>query len=1164
MKLALILMTGACLQVHAAGFAQRITLSANNMPLEKVFNEIRQQSGYLFLYEDKALQKAHNVNINLIEVTIEEALNQCFKNQPLEYKVVEKTILVKPLPQPPQPIKITGKVYNLKGDPLSGASILVKGKNKGSIADTEGGFVLEADAGATLVISYMGYKTQEININNRTSINIILIEDAAALQEVEFVSTGYQQIPRAKAAGSYELVNNEELNRRVGTDVISRLEGVSTSIFFDKRAQEPTELGIPLNRVTIRGLNTMSMEMDVRSPLIVVDDLPYTGDISNINPNDVDNITLLRDAGSASIYGAKSANGVIVITTKKGSYNQPLKVTFNTNLNIVDKPDLFKFEAMSSSDFIDVEEFLFSKGFYNSLLSDSKYPAVSPVVELLNQKSKLPANDIEGRAAIDDQINALRSLDIRNDFQKYIYQTAVNQQYAINAAGGSQNIKYVFSVGLDRNKNSLVGNSTQRITLRSNNSYRLSKNLEINLGISYANSKNEENSLGHIGNYTYDMSSSFGIYPYAQLADANGNPLAIPHSYSLGYVDTAGTGKLLDWHYRPLDEIKNGNNTMKSTEVTINSGITYRPSNFLSVQAYYQYSQSTITYTNLYSTETYYARNLINLFTQVNGSTVTYVVPKGNILKWSPTDLKSQIGRIQLTYDKKWGMHQISAFAGSEAREDIRTSNGSLLYGLTDNYDVTNVDFVNRYPQYGGRGTTTIPGPGTPSKKDNTFISLYAHAAYTYNNRYTFTASLRRDASNLFGVDINNKWKPLWTVGGTWVISEEPFFKQDWISWLKLRASYGYLGNTNNSISPYTIISFGSNSTYFGQTYANISVPGNPGLSWETMKNINIGIDFNMLDNRVRGSVDVYSKKSDNLILGASTDVTRGVVSVERNSATLSGKGMDISLITANIRKPFEWNTELLFSYVSNLVVDHMVDQQYLRAGNAVSGSGGTIRTLIKGRTPYAIYSFPFAGLDPSTGDPMGYLGDAVSKNYTSLYNQLFDTARLVFHGSAIPVVHGSFNNTFTYKAFSLSFSMDYNFGYYFRKSTIRYQSLYYYNTHPDFSKRWQQAGDEAFTTVPSMIYPATSTYRDDFYSYSSPNVLKGDHIRLQYIRFSYMFNKNLAKKLSLRDIQIYAVANNLGILWRANKEGLDPAYSLSSGSFPAPKSIALGVKFEL
>jgi TonB-dependent starch-binding outer membrane protein SusC len=1174
MKFSAVIILATTFQAAAiGGFAQRVTLNFKDAPLEKVFKEIEKQAKYVFLYNTWQVQNSKPVTIDANDVTIEQALKLCLKDQHLAYTIVDnhlvvirekKSALEKTFEMPTaqqvrafQPINIRGRITDEKNMPIVGANVIEKGTTNGTSTNEKGDFVLNNVAeNGTLIITSVGYQSDEIQINGQTEIATRLKVSITEMGAV-IVNTGYQKLDPGKSTGSYEVVTEKDFHRRVGSDVLSRLQGVTTSLYFDTRKMNPNQTNINRQDINIRGLSTITES--IKAPLIVVNNFPYEGDINNLNPNDIESVTILKDAGAAAIWGPRAGNGVIVITTKQGRYNQPLTIALNSNVNIIPKPDLFYYPQMTTSSFIDVESFLFDKGFFNGALASKRYTAVSPVIEILNKKK----NGIITPEQATAELNSLRNVDVRNNFANHIYQTSLNQQYSLNLSGGGEKFKYFFSGGFDKGRHNLVANGNQRVTLRSDNTFMPTRNLELQLGIGFANSSSSDNSLGDYGglNYRYGAGAR-NLYPYAEFAHANGNALPIMHDYRPGFIDTAGSGKLLNWEFRPLDEINKANNRSRLQDLLFNASAKYQFTNFLSGQINYQYENSKAHRRTLYSAETYYARNLINLFSQINGNKVTYIVPKGGIVNENYSELKSQAIRGQINFNKVFRLkHQVTALVGGEISQDIFETAVHTQYGFNpNNYLSTNVDFVNTYPQYiAAMGNAKIPGGGGFSKLLNRLVNYYGNASYTYDTRYSFSFSAKKSASNLFGVDVNNKWKPLWSMGGAWIVSNESFYKVKTLPYLRIRVTYGYQGNVNNAYTPLTIIQYNGIDPLINQQFAVVKTPADPSLSWETIKQINGGLDFRAFSNRLSGTIEVYKKLSHNLIFASQVDPTTGMGSVVKNSASIVGKGIDISLNSINVNGVFKWATGILFSYVNNKVTDYNRDDVYT-AATITSGSYASIRPF-KDHSPYFIYSLPFAGLDPATGDPLGYKGKEISKDYRGIMRQLYDTAKLIHHGSAIPVYFGFVNNTFEYKGVSLSVGISYKLGYYFRKETIRYYSLYNSSqTHPDFEKRWQKPGDEATTNIPSMIYPLTRTERDDFFAASSVNVLKADNIRLQDIRIAYTIEKVNFKKLPWRSVQFYCYMNNIGMIWRANDQKLDPDYNTGNGVFPPIRTIAFGL----
>jgi TonB-linked SusC/RagA family outer membrane protein len=1042
---------------------------------------------------------------------------------------------------------ISGKVISARDSlPLAGATIRTQASRQSYTTGPDGTFSFAAAKDTVnAVISFVGYQSAERTLKaGNGPLLIVLQPQTMAVKEV-LVSTGYQTLPQERATGSFEKISSELFNRSTGTDVLTRLEGVTAATLFDKRTGAD-----PLSALTIRGTSSIFAST---SPLVVLDNFPYDGDISNINPNDVASVTILKDAAAASIWGVRAGNGVIVITTKKGQFNEPLQVSLSSNITFTAKPDLYYLPQMSTADFISTEQMLFAQGFYDSDLTNTfSRPPVSPVVQLLGQARDGTITS----AAAAAQIASLNHYDVRKDYQKYIYRTGINQQHALSLAGGSAGASYFFSAGYDKNLYNLVNSGYDRVTLKSNTTFRPFRHTEIQAGLQFTGSnKTDENSLSPYGYGESIPAGKSALYPYARLADARGNPLPVAKDYNTAFTDTTGSGKLLDWQYRPLQEARLADNHTRAMDLLAAFGLKYYFSEHLSAEARYQYERSSGDNQQYYSPDSYYTRNLINSFTQLSGSTVTTPVPYGGILDRAENGLEAQDIRTQLNYNTSWKQkHQVSAIAGAEIRQDNTTYTTGRTYGYNPGLlTYSNVDQVTTFPFYQGLGSDgTIPSPAQFGNILNRYVSMYANGSYSYDRRYLVSFSARKDESNLFGVNSNQKGVPLWSAGLGWNLSNEKFYRWDAVPYLKFRFTYGYSGNVDNSLSAYTTIAYVPTNNYTHIPYANIINPPNPELRWEKVGMINIGLDFGSRGERITGTVDYYSKDSRDLISPAPIDYTTGFGYLTINSAAIKGKGVDLTLNSRNLTGPFSWNTALLFSYNRNTLSAY---QQQVSTASAYVGTGLTINPVI-GRDAYALYSYRWAGLDPATGDPRGYLGGAVSKDYTAIFNAPLNS--LQYDGSAVPVYYGALRNTISWRRISLSANITCRFGYAFRKTSINYTSLFSgWLGNSDYSRRWQQPGDELHTSVPSMIYPADAN-RDAFYTYSEATIGNAANIRLQDLRLGYQLDKALQPWLPVRQLQFFVYAANIGILWRANPWHIDPDYG---SGIPAPRSISAGFK---
>ncbi len=1156
MKLTAIILLSACLTVSAKTHSQNVTLTVKDAPLEKVFTEIKRQTGYDFVYRTELLENTPKVNLSVNGASLQDVLDLCFKNQSLSYKIFQGFIAVKSKDEPaetennlpPPPINVHGKIVNEKGEPVI-ATITIKG-TRITVSTTDNGefSISNVDPNAVLVISGVSIETLEVKINGRTELATLSVKNKISTGEevtVNTYSNGYQQLPRERSTGSIDYIDNKTYNRGISTDVLSRLDGIANSLYYNKSRGGT-------NEIFIRGTSSITLSSQ---PLIVLDGFPYTGDYNNINPNDIESVTVLKDAAAASIWGARAGNGVIVLVSKKAKYNQKFQLNVNVNSSVQDKPNLFQSTAhIDASDFIDVEKFLFDKGFYNSDFTSSNHRVISPVVQiLLNQRNGVITPD-----QATQQVNAYRVLDNRNQLMKYMYDRQVNQQYSLSMSGGNQVINYFLSGGYDRNDNigGQPGNKMEKQTVHSIASFKPISKLDIKVGIDYTHLANRYPAIG-IGSPGGGKGS---YYPYAMIVDANGNALTLPRDYAQNFKDTAGAGKLLDWNYKPLDELNRGNFNNDNNDLLFNVSINYPIFKFLSASVQYQHEWNSGYTKNIYSPQTYYSRNMINLYTQRTPNGFTYPVPFGGIVQQSTTGLSRDNFRPMLSFNKSLsGKHELSAIAGFEVNQ-ARTTGATIptAYGYND--EILSTIPVNTsvsYRFFDNLGSGVIPSSLGFGEKVNRFVSYFTNIGYTFNKKYTFTASARKDQSNLFGVNTNNRGIPLWSSGLSWKTSNEPFYKSNLFPFLSMRASFGYSGNSSPSIPALSVISYSTNSYYTNFPYADVTTPSNPDLRWEKIGQLNIGVDFEMRNKCVIGSVEYYHKKGIDLLSSVPVDITTGFDYLTKNAANMVTNGVDISLNFKIIdRKNFVWNSSVNFNYMRNKVTKYLLKQS--SPGGYVSGGGGI--TPREGADPYQILTYRFAGLDGQTGDPMGYVNGALSKDYNKLLSPA-SINELVEKGTNRPPFYGSVINNITWKGFSLSANISYKFGFYLVKPTINYVD--FFNTwaqNDDYARRWQKPGDEALTTVPSMTYPANSN-RDRFYQNSDATVIKGDIIKLQDIKLNYEFRPIKVGSTTIKQLNLFFYATNLGVVWRANKDKIDPD---APGGYSVPKMYAIGIHTSL
>jgi len=1158
-RLAAILMVILNMQVSARPLIQNVTLAEKNATLLSVMEKISNQTGFDFVLPDGVISYAKPVTINVQQEELNLVLKKIFDQQPLAFELQEKIVVIsrkaqgsgmKPTPKAKVPVNVTGEVLDSTRRGLNSATIQIKSRNQAWYSDEKGKFSINAEPGDEVIVSFIGYKPFVFRVRDEMPfISIRMIPIAAVISEVSVVSTGYQNIPKERATGSFVTLNNELVNRRTSTDIVSRLEGVTPGLLFNRNTYNSSRGGID---ISIRGTNTLFSNSQ---PLIVLDGFPFDGDIANINPNDIENISILKDAAAASIWGVRSGNGVVVLTSKKGKRNENLAVELNANVTASAKPDLFYSPSfLNSNDYIDIEQRLFNTGFYNAQISNP-LEITSPVINILAAQR---AGALSAQEA-DAQISRLRGLDTRQDMGKYFYRNAFLQQYSLNFRGGGDKSDYYFSAGEDHNTASLVGNNNNRITLNANFNFYPLRKLQLTALVNYIRSDMTANSTA--GNLNPGGRYS-AVFPYEQFADDNGNALPVVKGLNYNFAKDAQQQGYLDWLYRPLDELRNADNRSRTTENRINFGAQYRLIPGLDIALKYQYEQQSTGAENYFSTATFYTRNLINQYSKSNGNGgFTYPLPNGGILQQSDGSLSSNRVRGQVSFDREIAKsHQLNAIVGAELSSAITENSNGTVYGYNKDTrtSFSQVDYLSYFNLNPKGGTAQIPNNQSLTKFTDHYISYFGNAAYTYLDRYTFSISGRIDRSNLFGVATNNKSVPLYSTGLAWDISKEDFYNISFLPYLKIRATYGYNANVNKSASAITTLQQQSNSYYSGVPFNMVSSPGNPELQWEKVRIANFGIDYSLKNNIVSGSFDYYVKKGMDLFGSSPLPPSTGFITFFGNTASTSGHGFDLVLNSRNIfEADFKWTSSLMVSHVLDKVTVYdnpAITLAYLNSG---SGNGGTITPMV-GQPIFAIYSFRSGLLTHDSGDPQGYLNGALSTDYTKIIANT-TIKDLYYNGPSRPTTFGSFRNTFSFKNWSLSANIIFKLDYYFRKSStaLSYDVIAYGGVNKDYADRWQNPGDELHTSVPAILMPPAKSDRQTFYNYSQALVDKGDHIRLQDVRLSYSFKPLGGKNQLFKRLEIFTYLNNAGILWRANHDHLDP--DLYSGAFPLPRTISVG-----
>jgi len=1178
MKLTIFLLIFGILQVSASSYSQTLTLHKKNAKIKDVFKEIRRQTGYDILWQNASFNSEQRINVDFSKASIRQVMDYCLTNQGMKFVIDDKSIIIFKLQQQntkslelrQDSILYSGKVTDENGKPMSGATVKVKYSNRSVFTGSTGEYRLFVPLGQAIIqVSYVGYTIREISVNGTESrrINVDMTPATGNLTEVQVVSNGYQDLPKERSTGSFEVVTAKQLEHSADPDLLNRLVGITTGLNYSgtSNVTSGNRNQSQLGNLTIRGKNTLTANNLTFNtsgyPLLVVDGIASPYDISQINPNDVESITILKDAAAASIWGSRAANGVLVVKTKRGSYMRKPTITFSSSYNLTEKEDLFYQKKMSVSDFIDAKKLQFIESqqeLFDPIVTTSQ-GVTTPIEEIMN--NYLNKHSITEQQA-NEQLDVLRGNDVRSDASKYLKRKAFNQNHSLSLNGGSKIMAYGLSVGYTKSITNDINSQNDRLTVGYNASVRPFKNLEIRAIIGYTRQNRE---------FPGPNTEIGVLQPYDRLADDNGNALALPRMYRTAFselIKSTYGSKVLDMTYKPLEDFNHGSleSVVQNMNFNVSTIYTFNPS--LSLNVTYGYNRSIRNEETYYDKDSFYMRELLNRFTDP-------VRLIRNIQLGGYDEKARSVGtlnslRSQINYNHTWNSrHSVNAIAGIDASQNFTIQNSNPFYGYDPNTLTfnNNLNFASDYTilwNNNGASVGRIPYfPLLLSNRSRT-LSSYANASYTYDNRYTVSGSIRKDGSNSFGMDQNKSGTPFYSTGISWNIANEKFYNSQALSRLQLRATFGYNGNTNPSVFPHPRISFSTNPGTINGLFSaslNSTEATNNNLRPERTGVLNFGIDFGLKGERLSGSIEYYIKNTKDLISNNVLDPTTGFNNLNFNTGDLHAYGSDITLNSQNLKiGRFSWNSNFLLSYnrvkVKKLYIPGGVD-----AGSLIYGSGSNRYTV--GYDLTRIFAFQWAGLDHNTGYPLGiYNGEARilndeevgSNNYTSIYSAAPSTVK--FMGSAVPIYFGSIRNTFSYGSLMVSANIIYKLKYVSRRSpsTLALYSQLFNNSvllGGEFEDRWQKPGDEFFTNVPKMSYPASGV-ADEFYQYSDINVFKADHVRLQEVNISYGLRQN---NWYFKDIRVFANVTNLGILWRANKLNIDP----DSDSFQ-PKTYSFGI----
>jgi TonB-linked SusC/RagA family outer membrane protein len=1079
MKITMLIMTICFIQVSAATMAQKINLDKKNVPLKSIFTELAKQSGYDFLVDAKTLQKSKPVTISLRNVSLEEALEICFKDQPLEYSIEDKSVVIKEKVKTIferayeyiRAVTITGTVVDEKGMPLPGVSVQIKGTTKTVATSGTGTFSISVDKGAILVFRYIGFEAKEITVGDENNLKVTLREDQKALDEV--VVVGYGTSTKKELTSAITTVKSEDFNAGVVTSPAALLEGKVAGLNI-------TSDGNPNGTatVTLRGPSSLRAGA-ASSPFYIIDGVPGA-DFNLVAPSDIASIDVLKDASASAIYGTRATNGVIIVTTKKAKPGQ-LRMTYDAYASMEKIANQFD---LASADQL------------------RAYAAA-------NGQSFTPENDNGGNT----------------DWQKETQRNSgFAQNHNLSFGGGTEKTTFGGSINYLENKGIIKNTGFDRFVGRLNLSQK-TLNDKLKLDFSLSNSVTNSDLLVNDIPLTKLDGKDPGFFksiiqylPTRTVYNADGSLYTDP-TLVLGY--------------NPLGLITNDTYQQKINLLLGNiKGELKLPANIL-YNFNLAYQNRTTDNNTYYDSNSELAQNL-----------------SGSAIRSTYQDTK-KLFENYLSYAHKWGNdHDFKALFGYSI-DETTTGNG---------FQSSNQNFISDETSYNNLALGTAPAGyrvnyGSVQVETLRLISFYGRLNYSYLGKYIFQASVRRDGSNAFGA--NNRWGYFPAGSAAWRIIDEPFMKsQALFDDLKVRVGYGKTGNSQGFPAYTPLTQYGTKgSFYYNGAFIGAIGPTqnpNPNLKWETTGTLNAGVDFSLLKGRLSGSVDVYQKKTTDMIsvIPVST-VTNLVSTLTANVGSMDNKGVEIGLSGTPIKTTnFSWESYGNISFNKNKITSLGENLSQIFAGvpEGPGQSGVTVSIVEAGYPLGQFYTLKYLGL---TNGVSTYLG--ADGNPTTTPKSTDQT----YAGNAQPTYIFGWGNNFSYKNFSFNFFFRGQGG-----NKIMNASLASYN----------QPTQVTTHNVPTLTLsePVTDI---NAHRYSTKYLENGAFIRLANATLAYKF------KVSgnyVHGVRFYVTGTNLMLITKYR--GVDPELNLSlnnqaSGQFigvdsnnfyPKTRSFLAGLQLDL
>lgn len=1146
MKLTTILLLAACLQLSAAGIAQRISISGQDMPLKKVFKEIQKQSGFVFFYSDHLLENANRVTIETRNADLEQVLNEVFHGQPLTFTIIEKTIIVKQKPAPvmvapvPVTIDVRGRIVDEKNEPVVAATVTVKGTRIATSTNSAGEFLLRGvPENAILVFTSINIMSREVDVSGRADLGTISVKTKVS-EISETVVVGYGTVRRKDLTGAVSSVDVNEIKNVPLITVDNAIAGKSAGVQITKADGSPGGAV----RIRIRGGSSL---IGANEPLYIIDGVPVTvqnkyvgvtdmtnpvenyggenarnstisqsflrglNNLGGLNIDDIETIDILKDASATAIYGSKAANGVVIITTKKGKLNQKPVLELNY------------YAGMSNAR----KEKLLNRDQYRMILQEAAKNRVDGDVRL----NRTPDANAVAIANNPDVLGTANT-----DWLDLVLRTGFSQNANVSVRGGGTGSRYYTSLAYTKQTGTLLATDFSRVSGKINLDNEITKRLRVITNVDYGFTTN------NITN---------GLYANALLAP----PTLKPYNDDGSFVN-------FDLYNRGSDF---GLQNPMALATAINNGKTISLIGSLSgeydiLKDLRFKSTASVNFSN------FRQRNYIPSYLEIaNPNSQGGTSSGGGVGSESTNESINKFFENTLTWNKELNKNNRLNLLAGTSWEEFRSS-----FFSAEGKGYPNDNFLNNLTS--AAAATTVRG-SNPSGQSS-LLSFYARANYAIKEKYLFTFTGRSDISSKFATGKQAGYFPSGAIA--WRLSEEKFLKNvNWMDELKLRASAGYTGS--QSIGDYLFRTLYTATSYAGASALVPTQLGNDQIKWERTVQKDLGLDFSLFRTRLRGTIGYYDKTTDGLLLNISTPPSYAYGSVIMNIATIQNRGFEFDLRGDIFRtKTFQWNSALNLSLnrskVTNVNGGPFSDpnaRNALNLGTSIVREGDPLG-LLYGRVVMGVFQSQKEVDDYLAKVPLAtlfnrYLGVGDLKYDTGSLGPIGVISYMDVIGRAEPKFYGGFTNTFAYKGFSLIALTTFSYGnqILYQMNNSNREVINIVNKGVGILNRWTP--DHLTNNRERLIWGNTA-FRNQL------DVFEASYLKLRSLTLGYDLPKAVADKMKLHNASFYLSATNLFTI--TNYPGLDPEVSDNPlsiiggsrdvSSYPTTREFTIGVRLGL